>query len=53
LRHAAPQEAWPRRHGTSQFLSLQHRDEVDVFIAMLHKAKKFFGACPTGRAMGY
>ena len=28
-------------------------DEVDVFIEMLQKAKKFFGACPTGRAMGY
>jgi len=26
---------------------------VDIFIEMLHKAKKFFGACPTGRAMGY
>ena len=29
------------------------RDEVDVFIAALHKAKKFFGACPTGRALGF
>jgi cysteine desulfurase/selenocysteine lyase len=28
-------------------------DEVDVFINSLQKAKKFFGACPTGRAMGY
>jgi cysteine desulfurase/selenocysteine lyase len=28
-------------------------DEVDVFIEMLQKTKKFFGACPTGRAMGY
>jgi cysteine desulfurase/selenocysteine lyase len=28
-------------------------NEVDAFIEMLHKAKKFFGACPTGRAMGY
>jgi cysteine desulfurase/selenocysteine lyase len=28
-------------------------DEVDVFINALQKAKKFFGACPTGRAMGY
>jgi cysteine desulfurase/selenocysteine lyase len=28
-------------------------DEVDVFIETLQKTKKFFGACPTGRAMGY
>jgi cysteine desulfurase/selenocysteine lyase len=28
-------------------------DEVDAFIEMLQKTKKFFGACPTGRAMGY
>jgi cysteine desulfurase/selenocysteine lyase len=29
------------------------RDEVDAFIEVLRKAKKFFGACPTGRAMGF
>jgi cysteine desulfurase/selenocysteine lyase len=37
----------------ASFYLYNTRDEVDVFIAMLHKAKKFFGACPTGRAMGY
>jgi cysteine desulfurase/selenocysteine lyase len=37
----------------ASFYLYNTRDEVDVFIDMLHKAKKFFGACPTGRAMGY
>ncbi|MGD1020224.1 MAG: cysteine desulfurase [Verrucomicrobiia bacterium] len=37
----------------ASFYLYNTRDEVDVFIEMLHKAKKFFGACPTGRAMGY
>jgi hypothetical protein len=37
----------------TSFYLYNTRDEVDVFIEMLHKAKKFFGACPTGRAMGY
>jgi cysteine desulfurase/selenocysteine lyase len=37
----------------ASFYLYNNRDEVDVFIEMLHKAKKFFGACPTGRAMGY
>ena len=37
----------------ASFYLYNTRDEVDIFIAMLHKAKKFFGACPTGRAMGY
>jgi hypothetical protein len=26
---------------------------VDAMIATLQKAKKFFGACPTGRALGF
>jgi cysteine desulfurase/selenocysteine lyase len=37
----------------ASFYLYNTRDEVDVFIGMLHKAKKFFGACPTGRALGY
>jgi len=37
----------------ASFYLYNTREEVDVFIEMLHKAKKFFGACPTGRAMGY
>jgi cysteine desulfurase/selenocysteine lyase len=37
----------------ASFYLYNTRDEVDVFIEMLRKAKKFFGACPTGRAMGY
>lgn len=37
----------------ASFYLYNTRDEVDIFIEMLHKAKKFFGACPTGRAMGY
>ena len=31
----------------ASFYLYNTRDEVDVFIEMLHKAKKFFGACPT------
>jgi cysteine desulfurase/selenocysteine lyase len=37
----------------ASFYLYNTRDEVDVFIEALRKAKKFFGACPTGRAMGY
>jgi len=37
----------------ASFYLYNTRDEVDVFIEVLRKAKKFFGACPTGRAMGY
>jgi cysteine desulfurase / selenocysteine lyase len=37
----------------ASFYLYNTRDEVDVFIEMLQKAKKFFGACPTGRALGY
>jgi len=29
------------------------REEVDRFIEALHAAKTFFGACPTGRRLGY
>src|ERR1041384_357580 len=37
----------------ASFYLYNTRDEVDAFIAALQKAKKFFGACPTGRALGY
>ena len=37
----------------ASFYLYNEREEVDVFIAALHKAKKFFGACPTGRAFGF
>jgi cysteine desulfurase / selenocysteine lyase len=37
----------------ASFYLYNTRDEVDVFIEALRKAKKFFGACPTGRALGY
>jgi len=37
----------------ASFYLYNTRDEVDVFIAALHNAKKFFGACPTGRALGF
>ena len=37
----------------ASFYLYNTRDEVDVFINALAKAKKFFGACPTGRALGY
>ena len=37
----------------ASFYLYNTRDEVDVFIEMLQKTKKFFGACPTGRALGY
>jgi cysteine desulfurase/selenocysteine lyase len=37
----------------ASFYLYNTREEVDVFIAALLKAKKFFGACPTGRALGY
>jgi len=37
----------------ASFYLYNTRDEVDVFIEALRKSKKFFGACPTGRALGY
>ncbi len=37
----------------ASFYLYNTRDEVDVFIEALHKSKKFFGACPTGRQLGY
>jgi cysteine desulfurase/selenocysteine lyase len=37
----------------ASFYLYNTRDEVDAFIAALHSAKKFFGACPTGRSLGY
>ena len=37
----------------ASFYLYNTRDEVDAFIEALRKAKKFFGACPTGRALGY
>jgi cysteine desulfurase/selenocysteine lyase len=37
----------------ASFYLYNTRDEVDAFIETLHKAKKFFGACPTGRQMGF
>jgi cysteine desulfurase / selenocysteine lyase len=37
----------------ASFYLYNTRDEVDAFIAVLQKAKKFFGACPTGRALGF
>ena len=37
----------------ASFYLYNTREEVDVFIAALHSAKKFFGACPTGRKLGY
>jgi cysteine desulfurase/selenocysteine lyase len=37
----------------ASFYLYNTREEVDAFIAALLKAKKLFGACPTGRALGY
>jgi cysteine desulfurase/selenocysteine lyase len=37
----------------ASFYLYNTREEVDTFIAALHHAKKFFGACPTGRRLGY
>jgi cysteine desulfurase/selenocysteine lyase len=37
----------------ASFYLYNTREEVDEFIASLHKAKKFFGACPTGRQFGF
>lgn len=37
----------------ASFYLYNTRDEVDVFIDALRAAKKFFGACPTGRALGF
>lgn len=37
----------------ASFYLYNTRDEVDVFIDVLQQAKKFFGACPTARQMGF
>jgi len=37
----------------ASFYLYNTRDEVDAFIAALKKAKHFFGACETGRALGF
>jgi cysteine desulfurase/selenocysteine lyase len=37
----------------ASFYLYNTRSEVDAMIATLQKAKKFFGACPTGRALGF
>jgi cysteine desulfurase/selenocysteine lyase len=37
----------------ASFYLYNTRDEVDALVATLQKAKKFFGACPTGRALGF
>jgi cysteine desulfurase/selenocysteine lyase len=37
----------------ASFYLYNTRDEVDRFIEALHHAKKFFGACPTGRRLGF
>jgi cysteine desulfurase/selenocysteine lyase len=37
----------------ASFYLYNTREEVDAFIGALLKAKKLFGACPTGRALGY
>ncbi len=37
----------------ASFYLYNTREEVDAFIEALKKAKKVFGACPTGRALGY
>ena len=37
----------------ASFYLYNTRAEVDRFIAALHAAKKFFGACPTGRSLGF
>jgi cysteine desulfurase/selenocysteine lyase len=37
----------------ASFYLYNTREEVDTFIEALKKAKKVFGACPTGRALGY
>ncbi len=37
----------------ASFYLYNTRDEIDTFIAALAAAKKFFGACPTGRALGF
>ncbi|NQU12309.1 cysteine desulfurase, partial [bacterium] len=37
----------------ASFYLYNTREEVDVFIDALAKAKKFFGPCPTARELGY
>jgi cysteine desulfurase/selenocysteine lyase len=37
----------------ASFYLYNTRDEVDALIRTLHKAKGFFGPCPTGRALGF
>ena len=37
----------------ASFYLYNTKTEVDIFIEALHEVKKFFGACPTGRKMGF
>jgi cysteine desulfurase/selenocysteine lyase len=37
----------------ASFYLYNTREEIDAFIAALAAAKKFFGGCSTGRALGY
>ncbi len=37
----------------ASFYLYNTKTEVDTFIEALRKVKKFFGACPTGRQMGF
>jgi cysteine desulfurase/selenocysteine lyase len=37
----------------ASFYLYNTRGEIDRFIEVLHAAKKFFGACPTGRRLGF
>ena len=37
----------------ASFYLYNNRGEVDAFIEALRKAKKFFGACPTSRRLGF
>jgi cysteine desulfurase/selenocysteine lyase len=37
----------------ASFYLYNTRTEVDRFIEVLHASKKFFGACPTGRRLGF
>ncbi len=37
----------------ASFYLYNTREEVDAFVETLRKAKKFFGACPTGRKFGF
>ena len=37
----------------ASFYLYNTRAEIDVFVEALRKVKKFFGACPTGRRLGF